>query len=125
MVFAGLCVVAAWWYLQQQFYAPPAATTQSTSTSATSSETTTASTSAITSATTSITTAGDIRASDLPLTPAQRKLAESLGLDVAQIVVSEALIACVREKLGSSRYEQILAGATPSMLESAKLLACL
>lgn len=124
MLIALVSVVLVWWQLQGFFTSDVNSDTATTTASSTVPvDAARASTSTAAASTTPVT--NDLRASELPLTPAQRKLAESLGLDPAQIVISDALIACVREKLGASRYEQILAGATPSLLESAKLLACL
>ncbi len=58
------------------------------------------------------------------LSDGQKRLLSSFGLDPATITVTAAMITCAKEKISSARYEEILAGATPSFNESLSLLAC-
>lgn len=133
MVIALVSVVLVWWYLQQSIV--------STGESVTSGTTTTPVVGADGEDTTPVGSESDsstvpsdpgvtgedqpIPVADLPLTTEQRQLAESLGLDVNQMTLSPELISCAREKLGESRYQAILTGDTPGVLETARLLPCL
>lgn len=58
------------------------------------------------------------------LTDGQKKLLSSLGIDAESINVTQAMIVCAESSLGSARVEEIKNGATPSILEGAKLVAC-
>ncbi|MAZ30407.1 hypothetical protein CL655_03975 [bacterium] len=132
MLVALVMVVVVWLFLQDFFLVkqsapvlePPATTSTETSAPSSSPAPTSAAADTATPAVEPDTTPG-VPAADLPLSEGQRALAESLGLDVDQIVISEELVTCAREKLGESRYQQILAGDTPNFLETAKLLPCL
>lgn len=59
------------------------------------------------------------------LTEEQRSLAESLGIDVDSFVITETMIRCVEEKLGTERLDEIMAGASPSPLEAMRMLPCI
>jgi hypothetical protein len=58
------------------------------------------------------------------LSPEQRQLLESFGLDPANLTVSEATITCAEEALGPERIAEITAGETPTILEGMRLLGC-
>jgi len=123
MLGALMCVVIVWWYLQRSLYAPAVDELSSPSvTSSTTAEIVTSTTTAPTQAATPTTSGVPVR--DLPLTTEQRQAAEALGFDVEQMVLSPALITCARETLGESRYQAVLAGDTPTLLETARLLPC-
>lgn len=68
---------------------------------------------------------GGIYLRDLPLTPSQRSMLETAGIDVETFVITEAMIACAKEKLGEARFNEIIAGAAPSFLEGTSLLSCI
>jgi hypothetical protein len=58
------------------------------------------------------------------LTPNQKKMLESFGIDTTSLTVTAQMISCAQEKLGKTRLEEIMAGATPSFLEGASLFGC-
>jgi hypothetical protein len=58
------------------------------------------------------------------LSDAQRSLVRSFGLDPDTITVTEGMLSCARDKLGAARYDELLAGALPSLTESVSLLSC-
>jgi hypothetical protein len=58
------------------------------------------------------------------LTDGQRKMLESFGLNPDEVTITPAMIACAEAKLGAPRIAEIEAGATPSLLEGASLVAC-
>jgi hypothetical protein len=62
---------------------------------------------------------------ELPLEETQKKVLESLGIDVATFVISPAMQDCVSLKLGAKRLAEVVAGAVPSAWETAQLLPCL
>lgn len=59
------------------------------------------------------------------LTEKQRALIESFGVDVESFVLTPEMQRCATEALGESRMAEIVAGATPSLMEAAKLAGCL
>lgn len=61
----------------------------------------------------------------LPLSDAQADVLGKVGVDVDTFVITPAMQACAEEKLGTARMNEIIAGAAPSTLETAKLLPCL
>ncbi len=58
------------------------------------------------------------------LTPGQRKLLETLGVDTDSITITPEMIACAEAKVGASRVAEIQNGATPTFMEGASLMAC-
>ncbi len=58
------------------------------------------------------------------LTPSQRQLLESLGIDADNVTITPEMVACAEAKLGAARIEEIKNGATPSFTEGASLVAC-
>lgn len=58
------------------------------------------------------------------LTPAQRQMLASFGIDPNTITITPQMIACAEASLGASRIEEIKQGATPSFGEGMKLVAC-
>lgn len=58
------------------------------------------------------------------LTPGQRKVLETLGIDTTSVMVTAEMMACAETGVGSARYKEIVAGATPSIGEGLTLLAC-
>lgn len=58
------------------------------------------------------------------LTPGQRKVLETLGIDTTSVTVTPEMMACAEAGVGSARYKEIVAGATPSIGEGLTLLAC-
>ena len=59
---------------------------------------------------------------DLPLTDAQKKMAETFGINVETFVISPTMITCAEGKLGEARMQEIIAGGTPSFTESMSLM---
>jgi hypothetical protein len=62
---------------------------------------------------------------NLALTDTQRSLAAGAGIDVETFVITPAMITCAEERLGATRVAEIVAGASPGVLETATLLRCL
>lgn len=58
------------------------------------------------------------------LSPEQRKLLETFGIEADSIEVTADMIACAKEKVGEARFEEILSGDTPSFFEGLSLAAC-
>ena len=58
------------------------------------------------------------------LTPGQRKLLESLGINADEIVITQEMVLCAEARLGADRIEEIKDGATPSFLEGVELVTC-
>jgi len=65
-----------------------------------------------------------VPASNLPLSADQKALAEKFGIDTETFVITNAMQACAKEKLGADRYEEILSGSTPGPIEAARLALC-
>lgn len=59
------------------------------------------------------------------LTPGQRAVLESFGMQDAKVAVTEATIACAKEAVGEARFAEILNGSAPSPLEALKLVPCI
>lgn len=58
------------------------------------------------------------------LSAGQRTMLESFGLDPNEVTLTPAMIACAEAKIGKARVVEIMAGATPSFMEGASLVAC-
>ncbi len=58
------------------------------------------------------------------LTPGQRQMLESMGIDADSITITAEMVACAEAKLGAARVEEIKNGATPSFAEGASLITC-
>lgn len=58
------------------------------------------------------------------MTEGQIKLMKALGLDPATVTITPAMIVCAETSLGPARVEEIKNGATPSLIEGGKLVAC-
>lgn len=58
------------------------------------------------------------------LSPAQKQLLESFGIDTSEITITPEMIACAEAEVGTERFDEILDGATPGPLESLTLLGC-
>lgn len=148
-VAAVIAVLAVWLYLQGFFIAPVieqaeplATTTLELSTTTTKeilddSETVVAPVSiAETETETPITPVADgaagastaepmgVAVASLSLSDEQKETIASLGFDPDTLVISEAMITCAREKLGESRYQALLAGAEPNIIELLKIAPC-
>ena len=59
------------------------------------------------------------------VTKEQQHAAESIGLDLSAIELTEEVINCARETLSQERLDAILSGLTPTFLETLSLLPCL
>lgn len=60
------------------------------------------------------------------LTDGQKKSLDLVGFDTEQdIIITPAMIDCGEKKLGKARLAEIVAGDTPSLIESAKLAGCI
>src|SRR5690606_22965944 len=51
------------------------------------------------------------------LSPGQRQLLESLGVDTSSITITPEMIACAEAKVGAQRVAEIQNGATPTFME--------
>jgi len=58
------------------------------------------------------------------LTEGQIKLMKALGIDPATVTITPTMVACAETSLGTARVEEIKNGATPSLIEGGKLVAC-
>lgn len=68
------------------------------------------------------TNSGTIETSDL--SPGQRRLMETFGIDADNVEITPAMIACAEAKLGVDRVAEIRSGATPSFTEGLSLATC-
>jgi hypothetical protein len=67
---------------------------------------------------------GGVTVDTAALTDGQRQLLESLGVDTDSIILTPAMVACAKTKLGTERMTAIENGDTPSFFEGTKLMAC-
>jgi hypothetical protein len=67
---------------------------------------------------------GSIPLNTLPLSDTQKSTLETFGVDVETFVITSEMIDCGREALGSTRIDEIIAGAAPSVAESLELVKC-
>jgi hypothetical protein len=58
------------------------------------------------------------------LTEGQIKLMKALGIDPTKVTITPTMVLCAETSLGAARVEEIKNGATPSMTEGVKLVAC-
>ncbi len=58
------------------------------------------------------------------LSPDQKKLLESFGIEAESVVVTQAMINCARTKLGEARLEEIINGSAPTFFEGLDLVSC-
>jgi len=58
------------------------------------------------------------------LTPGQRQLLETLGVDTENLTITPEMVACAEAKVGAARVAEIQNGATPTFMEGASLMAC-
>ncbi len=58
------------------------------------------------------------------LTDGQKKMLSAVGIDAESIVVTPEMAACADTSVGASRMSEIINGATPSITEGIKLVAC-
>jgi hypothetical protein len=58
------------------------------------------------------------------LSPGQRAVLESFGMEDTTVTVTETTIACAKDAVGENRFEEILSGVAPTPLEAVKLLPC-
>lgn len=65
-----------------------------------------------------------IRVDTNALSPEQKKLLETFGVNTNSIEVTADMIACAKAKVGEARFEEILGGATPSFFEGLSLATC-
>ncbi len=59
------------------------------------------------------------------LTDGQKALLGKLGIDPTTFVVTPGMVTCAEDALGSTRVAEIIAGGTPSALETLRLSPCL
>lgn len=59
------------------------------------------------------------------LTKDQQVLLERFGLDSTEITITPKMVECAEGALGSARIGEIVAGASPTSLESLRLLPCI
>jgi hypothetical protein len=58
------------------------------------------------------------------LTPEQRKLLGTFGIDADALVVTATMITCAENKIGKARLDEIFDGATPTFFEGVDLFSC-
>jgi len=59
------------------------------------------------------------------ITDEQKALAQRIGINLDEVIITSEMISCAEQKLGSARIEEISAGESPTTLESISLLGCL
>lgn len=59
------------------------------------------------------------------LTDAQREILASFGYGGDSITISEAVVRCAEEALGTTRFNEVLNGAAPTPLEALSLVPCM
>lgn len=59
------------------------------------------------------------------LSPTQQEVVKQMGYTADTFTITPAMTACAADVLSPSRLAEIVAGATPTALESVKLLPCL
>lgn len=59
------------------------------------------------------------------LTPSQRALLSTFGVEDSSLAVTEAMIVCAKDAVGEARFGEILEGSAPGPLESLSLLPCM
>lgn len=55
----------------------------------------------------------------------QKAIAEKLGIDIDNIIITPEMVSCAERKLGSQRMQEIMEGSSPTTLEGISLLGCL
>lgn len=58
------------------------------------------------------------------LSPEQKKLLETFGINTNSIEVTADMIICAKAKVGEARFEEILSGSTPTFFEGLSLASC-
>ena len=59
------------------------------------------------------------------ITDEQKVMAEKVGIDLDGVAITPEMVGCAEKKLGEGRLQEIMDGASPSVLESMSLLGCL
>ncbi len=59
------------------------------------------------------------------LTDDQKALAEKVGINLDEVVITQEMVSCAEQKLGAERAQEIADGDSPTALESVSLLGCL
>lgn len=123
LIIALLSAAAMFFYIQSLPQPLPNETTSTTS-DTTTTDTSAASTVAPASgANTTVTEPIPLRT--LPLSDSQRSLIETAGIDVDTYVITPDSIECAKSKLGTARFNEIVAGSQPGVIEASKLLSCI
>lgn len=63
--------------------------------------------------------------SSLPLSDTQKSLLATAGIDYETFIITPEMVTCAQQKLGADRFRAIVAGSSPSALETMSLLGCL
>lgn len=58
------------------------------------------------------------------LSPEQKKLLETFGINTDSIEVTAEMVVCAKAKVGEVRFEEILSGSTPTFFEGLSLASC-
>lgn len=58
------------------------------------------------------------------VTEEQRAMLQRFGINPDTITITQEMVLCAEQALGKERISDIMAGATPSVFESMKLLGC-
>lgn len=58
------------------------------------------------------------------LSDGQKKMLQALGINTDTLTLTPTMVACAEAGVGTGRVEAIKGGATPSLIEGAKLVAC-
>ena len=66
-----------------------------------------------------------ISVSDVPLSETQKRVAETVGIDLDSFIITPEMAACAEGKMGAERVAEFIAGATPSFLEVTSLVGCI
>lgn len=66
-----------------------------------------------------------IRIDTSSVTDDQKALAEKVGINLDEVVITKEMISCAEQKLGAERLQEISDGDSPTTIESISLLGCL
>jgi hypothetical protein len=79
---------------------------------------------AVNSTTAGATATGTIQISTNELSDSQKVTLRAFGIDPNAFTLTENMVTCAKETLGSARFDEVKAGASPTPFEAFKLMKC-
>jgi hypothetical protein len=79
----------------------------------------------VASSTTAVTESTTYALKDFALSETEKDLLTAAGIDPETFIITEAMVACVKQKVGQERFDAIVAGDTPGFLEMTRVIPCL